>query len=465
MSSPQSALGDSVRPGDVLAGKYRVTRVIGRGGMGVIVEAEHAALRERVAIKVLHPRYAENAEAVARFHHEARAAVRVRGEHSVRLLDVGSAENGAPFLVMELLEGRDLASLLATGRLAPTEAVLLTLQACEGMAEVHAAGIVHRDLKPANLFVAQRPDGSPLVKVLDFGVAKGALPAEEQAGSLTMTLVALGTPLYMAPEQVRSSRDVDARADIWSLGAILYEMLAGVPAFGGNTVANITAQVLEADPRPLTTVAPSVPAELDRVVRKALAKRPEQRFVDVAAFAAALSTFAGDEGRAHAERAARILRGDGRMATTGLTVTAPVLGPDTLTQTAMGDGKSSRERRIERGLFALTAVLLVASLGIGWRVVDTLRARAAVPRLVATKGVARAAAVRGTITVTAARLVPVEVELGDAPTAPASPEGARATPTQAAAPRPKPARTAAPDAPPAPTAKPVDAAELLSTRK
>ncbi len=463
MSAPSAPSGDSVRPGDVLAGKYRVSRVLGRGGMGVVVEADHAALRERVAIKVLHPRYAENAEAVRRFQHEARAAVRVRGEHSVRLLDVGTANNGAPFLVMELLEGRDLAALLATGRLAPEEAVGLTLQACEGMAEVHAAGIVHRDLKPANLFLTQRPDGSPLVKVLDFGVAKGALPADETAGALTMTLVALGTPLYMAPEQVRCSRDVDARADVWSLGAILYEMLSGVPAFGGNTVTNITAQVLEADPRPLPQLAPSVPAELDRVVQKALAKRPEHRFLDVAAFAAALASFGGDGGLAHAQRVARILRGDGRASPAGWTTMAPVLGPDTLTQTAMGDGRSERERRFERGLLALTAVLAILALGIGWRVVDAVVRREAVARLTASKGIARTAAVRGAVAVTAARLAPVEVELAEPP-GPDQPAGRPSSqaPTHAPPARPRAPRPSAPA--PAPP-RPVDAAELLSTRK
>ena len=237
----------NVAPGDVLAGKYRVLRQIGKGGMGVVVEAMNEQLAERVAIKVLHDRYRENEEAMARFHHEARAAVRVRGEHSVRLLDVGDTASGAPFLVMELLEGLDLATVLRQGQLPIERAVLYILEACVGVAEVHANGIIHRDIKPGNLFLTHRSDATPLVKVLDFGIAKSVLPEESHA-HVTMTLVALGTPLYMSPEQVRSARNVDGRTDIWSLGAILYELIAGIPAFGGNTVSNITAQILEATP-------------------------------------------------------------------------------------------------------------------------------------------------------------------------------------------------------------------------
>jgi len=268
----------SVQPGQVLAGKYQVTRLLGRGGMGVVVEARRIGLGSRVAIKVLHAHYCDHPEAVARFSLEARASERIRGEHSARVLDVGTSEQGLPFIVMELLEGSDLSSVIRMGRVSLQEAVLYILQACEGMAEVHANGIIHRDLKPGNLFLTRRTDGTPLVKVLDFGVAKSAFPMDDATEqNLTMTLVALGTPLYMSPEQVRSSRTVDARTDIWSLGAILYELIGGRPAFGGNTVANITAQVLEADPAPLLTLCPDVPPDLDRVVRKALSKRPEQR--------------------------------------------------------------------------------------------------------------------------------------------------------------------------------------------
>jgi eukaryotic-like serine/threonine-protein kinase len=458
MTSP--AEEPNVTPGDVLAGKYFVTRVIGRGGMGVVVEAKHAELHERVAIKVLHRRYADNAEALARFQHEARASVQVRGEHSARLLDIGTTPGGVPFLVMELLEGADLSQILRAGLLPVQEAVLYILQACVGMAEVHAHGIVHRDLKPGNLFVTRRPDGTPLVKVLDFGIAKSSLPMAEGERAVTMTLVALGTPLYMAPEQIRSSRDVDARADVWSLGAILYELLAGRPAFGGNSVANITAQVLEAQPPSVAAVRPEVSPDLDRALGRALAKKPEQRFVDVAAFAKAIAPFAGEGGQAHAEAAARILRGEGRgvgakrFTATG-TALAPIdaaEGPETLLQTEVfrtqGTG-SGLDRRSLRAFAALGATA-AATFALGWALT---REAAPVERLTASKGLASESARRAVAANAAATAsASAATASASAATATSASAAAAATPSDGkagkargrsvgagAAPRPRPA--------------------------
>ena len=427
MTSP--AEEPNVSPGDVLAGKYLVIRVIGRGGMGVVVEARHAELHERVAIKVLHKRYLDNAEARARFQHEARASVRIRGEHSARLLDVGTTDAGAPFIVMELLEGADLSQIIRSGLLPVQEAVLYILQACEGMAEVHAHGIIHRDLKPGNLFVTRRPDGTPLVKVLDFGIAKSALPMNDGEHAVTMTLVALGTPLYMSPEQIRSSRDVDARADVWSLGAILYELLAGRPAFGGNSVANITAQVLEAQPPSVAAIRPEVSPDLDRALGRALAKKPEQRFVDVAAFAKAIAPFAGEGGQAHADRAARILRGEGRGVGAGrFTATGTALPPgdasegsETLLQTEVFSTLGPRgHRRSKRALGALVAAA-VATFAVGWALLREVQGQAPAP-LVATKGLASEGAVRGAVVVTAARMADAAAPPASAPSvAPTAP--------------------------------------------
>ncbi|MFS8070293.1 MAG: serine/threonine-protein kinase [Byssovorax sp.] len=448
-------------PGDVLAGKYFVTRVIGRGGMGVVVEAKLAELHERVAIKVLHRRYLDNAEARARFQHEARAAVRIRGEHSARLLDVGTTAAGVPFIVMELLEGADLSQILRAGLLPVQESVLYILQACEGMAEVHAHGIVHRDLKPGNLFVTRRPDGTPLVKVLDFGIAKSTMALNDGERAVTMTLVALGTPLYMAPEQIRSSRNVDARADVWSLGAILYELLAGRAAFGGNSVANITAQVLETQPPSVAAVRPEVSPELDRALGRALAKKPEQRFVDVAAFAKAIAPFAGDGGQAYAERAARILRGEGRgRGATRFTATGTALpptdaaeGPETLLQTEVFRTQGvGADRRGRRALVAL-GVAAAATFAVGWAL---LREIATPPRLTATKGLASASAVRSAVVTTAALAA---IEAAQAATSarsatPAAPivappsKGRDASTPRAASAAPRPAPT--PRARPAP---------------
>ncbi|HEY4122814.1 MAG TPA: serine/threonine-protein kinase [Byssovorax sp.] len=400
-----SAAGDAtVRPGEVLAGKYRVLRAIGRGGMGVVVEATNEQLGERVAIKVLHDRYVQNREAMARFLGEAKVAVRVRGEHSVRLLDLGQTAAGAPFIVMELLEGMDLATRLKQGPLSIEDAALYILEACVGMAEVHECGIIHRDLKPGNLFLTYRRDATPLVKVLDFGIAKTAmLEGEGGQEAMTMTLVALGTPLYMSPEQVRASRSVDARSDVWSLGAILFEFVAGIPAFGGNSVANITAQILEATPPDLTLLRAGVPPRLDKIVKTALAKKPDQRYGTVAELAAALAPFAGEQGAALASRAARVLRGDARSLVTAGTVsgvTSMAPGATTMIEAAT----THRFVRVRsRGVLAVAlGALALVTLIAGWTAVRA-SPRAAVSRA-AEKGVAERAIIAATVVRTTALL-------------------------------------------------------------
>src|SRR4051812_29611172 len=209
-----------VREGDVLAGKYRVDKILGAGGMGVVVAAHHVQLDERVAIKFLLPEALGNAEAVARFAREARAAVKIKSEHVARVIDVGTLETGAPYMVMEYLEGGDLSQVLASrGPLPVEEAVEYVLQACEAIAHAHALGIVHRDLKPANLFLIRRPDGTNAIKVLDFGISK-VMPGKSASSdnAMTRTRTVMGSPLYMSPEQMASTRDVDGRTDLWALG-------------------------------------------------------------------------------------------------------------------------------------------------------------------------------------------------------------------------------------------------------
>jgi serine/threonine-protein kinase len=278
-------------PGDVVGGKYRLTRALGEGGMGVVFEAEHLRLRQSVAIKFLRTDVIVMPDAVERFEREARASCRMRGPHVVHVLDVDSDAQGRPYMVMEMLRGRDLeAELHARGALPVAEAVDWILQACAAVAEAHAAGIVHRDLKPSNLFVAEEA-GTRVLKVLDFGISK--IARDEPA--TTSIAVTVGTPLYMSPEQVRSSRDVDGATDIWSLGIILYELVAGTPPFRGTTTAAIAAIVADATPR-LRDVRPGLPEELERALMTALAKAPGDRFPCVEAFAAALMPFASPEG-------------------------------------------------------------------------------------------------------------------------------------------------------------------------
>jgi serine/threonine-protein kinase len=282
-----------VAPGDTIGGKYRVVRQLGEGGMGLVFEAEHLRLGQRVAIKFLRAEVLAMPDAVARFEREARACCRIRGPHVARVLDVDSDEGGRPYIVMELLRGRDLeAELGHRGALPLAEAVDWVLQACAAVAEAHAAGIVHRDLKPSNLFLSEER-GTRVLKVLDFGISK--IACEDRSEALTSAGLTVGTPLYMSPEQVRCSRDVDARTDVWSLGVILYELVAGVPPFMGNTTAAIAAIVADATPS-LREARPDVPAGIEHVVATALAKTATHRFPSVEAFGAALMPFASAEG-------------------------------------------------------------------------------------------------------------------------------------------------------------------------
>lgn len=280
-----------VQPGEILAEKYRVERVLGQGGMGVVVLAEHLDLRERVAIKFLLDTALDNVELAERFLREARAAVKIKSEHVVRVIDVGRLPTGSPYMVMEYLEGEDLSQRLVRGRVPIEDAVDYVIQSCEAMHVAHRSGIVHRDLKPANLFLTQRPDGSALVKVLDFGISKVKSTDAAQL-SLTHTQAMMGSPLYMSPEQMRSSKDVSPAADIWSLGVILHELISGDVPFTGSTFPEVLVQVMSEPPPKLRTLCPEVPEGLEQVVLRCLEKHPADRFSSVAALAVALTPFA-----------------------------------------------------------------------------------------------------------------------------------------------------------------------------
>jgi serine/threonine-protein kinase len=297
-----------VQEGDVLAGKYRVEKVLGFGGMGVVVSAFRGDLEQRVAVKFLTQQAAERPEAAERFRREARAAAKIRSEHVARVLDVGTLETGLPYMVMEYLDGNDIADELRRhGTLPISDAVEYILQAIEALAEAHAGGVVHRDLKPGNLFLARRADGTRRVKVLDFGISKALSGSSVEELSLTKTAALIGSPLYMAPEQMRSAKDVDIRADIWSLGAMLYEMLTGQPPYMGESVPQLCAALLHDDPVPLRQHRAEIPEGLEQAVLRCLMKDRLQRFPSVAELGRALLPFAMPGSSVHVDRAERVL--------------------------------------------------------------------------------------------------------------------------------------------------------------
>jgi len=305
--APEEPSGTAIpAPGEILDGKYRIERSIGQGAMATVLEATHLRLDDHVAIKVLLPQWAEDAELVERFLREGRAATRIRSEHVVRVFDVGVAPH-RPYLVMEYLHGRDLDRLLAEeGPLAPSLAVEYLLQALEAIAEAHVLGVIHRDLKPANLFLTRRADGSACIKVLDFGISKVA-PSATIDAKATQPQAVLGSPHYMSPEQMQSSRDVDVRSDIWALGAILHELVAGKPAFDAETLPALSAMILRDPPPPLSSVRADVPPALEAAVLRCFEKDPARRFANVAELAWALAELGGPAAHASAERIARVL--------------------------------------------------------------------------------------------------------------------------------------------------------------
>ena len=284
----ESELVPALEPGTVISGKYRVERVLGRGGMGVVVAVTHLELNQALAIKVLLPNMANRPEAVTRFVREGRSAAQLTSPHTAKVHDTGHLSSGEPFLVMELLRGCDLQAHLATvGRVPLAQAVDWVLQAAHALSEAHELHIIHRDVKPANLFLAETSTG-PQIKVLDFGISKHLDSTE----ALTHTASGVGTPRYMAPEQMRSPKLADARGDVWSLGIVLYELTTGQQPFHGDSVTSLCFDVMERTPVPPSALVPELPSAFDEVVERCLAKDPEDRFQSVRALATALHAVA-----------------------------------------------------------------------------------------------------------------------------------------------------------------------------
>jgi len=350
-SDPRLATEDlPVALGELVANKYEVERVLGRGGAGIVVAARNIDLDERVALKFLRPDVAEFPEVVARFAREARAAVSIKNEHVCRVLDVGTLPSGAPFMVMEYLEGRDLYRVMRErGALPVAEAAEYVLQVCEALSFAHARGMVHRDIKPENIFLIEPKEGIPYVKVLDFGISKGALTNGVSNDSLVKTGALLGTPAYMSPEQIRATTGVDPRADIWAIGIVLYELLTARPAFTADSVPQMAAAILEQQPISVRQVRGEIPLELTAIVERCLSKKREDRPQNVAELATLLLPFAPKRARISVERATSVLQG--KLAPSEMPPPMPVEAAN----------PSAPERPARPWLIALGAIVLVGA--------------------------------------------------------------------------------------------------------
>lgn len=284
--------GTRLKIGDVFDGKYRIERLLGVGGMGIVLEAANVTTRDRVALKLMQPQCLENPITVARFEREAKAIAKLRSDHVTRVVEVGRVAESGPYIALEFLDGSNLEELIERDGPLPCDlAASYLLQACDAIAEAHSLKIIHRDLKPDNLFLTKRGDGSPLVKVLDFGISK-----MEAEGELDLTLAKsksamMGSPLYAAPEQLRNST-VDERADIWSLGAILFLLVTGRTPFDGATFAQLSSKVLRDPPRNARRLRPDIPDGLVSVIKRCLQKDPADRFQRVSQLSEALEPFA-----------------------------------------------------------------------------------------------------------------------------------------------------------------------------
>jgi serine/threonine-protein kinase len=420
--------------GQILAGKYQIERVLGRGGMGLVVQAIHVQLGQRVAIKFVLPEMLHNPEIRGRFLREAQAAAVLKSAHVARVVDIGTLENGAPYMVMEYLDGEDLSSILRrVGPLPVATAAAWLLEACEAVAEAHALGIIHRDLKPANLFLAYGAGGLQSIKVFDFGISKIMSPGLDP--SLTRTMAVMGSPTYASPEQLRATKNVDHRTDIWALGVTLYQLVSAEMPWKADTLPELSIKVAIDPPPPLPSQL-RVPAAFEQVIRCCLEKDPGRRYASVTALAEALGPFA-PQGHVAVERVRR----------TGHVATA--VGPATTMGGSAGEITSPRSRGRTLGIvgaLVLTSVVAGAIIAID-RSDSTAKGEAAEARLPVAAPVVGTAPVVAQIPAAAPSppvAPPVAAQLPDAPPPPVAPPVAAQLPD--AAPPPPVVVASKPDA-------------------
>jgi serine/threonine protein kinase len=358
----------SERVGELIAGKYRLETEIGSGGMGVVYKAYREDLHSHVALKLLRPAFGFDPQTVARFLQEARTAAALRSPHVARVQDFGALPTGAdgaarPFIVMEYLNGRDLGEVLKVGQLGVGEAVDYIIQACHAIAEAHAQGIVHRDLKPANLFLCEQNE----IKVLDFGIAK---PGYAPTSRLTRAGLSLGSPHYMSPEQLDNPRQVDGRADIYSFGICLYELLTGSVPFNGETISELVMHIVQGTPMPLDRLRRDVPAGLAQAIERAFARDPSSRFQRVEDFVSALAPFAPPRSRRLIELLAPFQAPTPSDFVRALSSAPPPfetvsIGPRIAVAARQGEQKSSQRMLVKRVAIACALLLLFLFLFVG----------------------------------------------------------------------------------------------------
>ena len=359
------AAGGKVQPGEVLDGKYAVERIVGQGGTGYVVVAQHLILHRRVALKFLRPELAAQPELGRRFLREAQAAAQMRGDHVARVMDADTLRTGEPYLVMEFLEGEDMAAVVQrAGPLSVPDATGYLLQACEAVREAHALKVVHRDLKPGNMFLTQGQDGKPYVKVLDFGLSK-VLTSDWGSQSLTDSNHVVGSPHYMSPEQIRTPREVDERTDIWSLGATLFTMLTGHVPFDGRSMIEVCGALLCGPAPRVGRFRDDVPPELEEVVLRCLRVDPADRYQSVVALARALTPFGAEVSHATFERM--------QNASDSADVEAPMMAPHV--PAVRGDKPPASRLAVVLGVIALVG--LVTAWGLSR--LATLRIARSVP--------------------------------------------------------------------------------------